>query len=666
MTDWRLGIDFGTSYTVTAVWRNGSATTVDIESNGSSRIPSSVYLTEEGKILVGSFAVQQSVFGPERFEPTPKRAIGEGEIFLGDRTVPVAELAAAVFRKVYEVSCREQGGTTPSAVRITHPADWGATRLGVLTEALALASIPNPILIKEPVAAAALIATETPPGRHVAVYDFGGGTFDAAVLRRTAAGTFEVAGPPAGRDPLGGEDIDQRIITYIGTIVGETNEAWLNLINPSDTKSRQDAVTFRTHVQHAKETLSEVSACQLWIPGLERDLQLTRSELEELILPDIEATVDTLETALSDASVAASDLAGVFLTGGSSRIPLVAQTIRKRLGVLPGVQGNPKSVVALGAATWIDASAAPPGPPPPPPPPPRTPATQLVGPETDALGRTLFRAHLAADVSGSFWPAGSVGLWQVALERTDGVAATIRARDEPTTVTASIKLADQVNAFRAARTPGYREVSRGGAWLFGRPGGVERRFTMVAGGAEILMVERYLVLDGRAFVLASPATAMDVADGFVLTESQEPGLYRSRFEFWCPPRWSASEQLTVRRNGSIHSLIGEHTRFPQAVRPLDWLNGCMSRLQSRLERPAEVGRTGSRVLSGLDGLIVSLRSTNRGSPVLTKLGVAVSGPDAFAITISLPHREQNQFASLARQLCLNPAVVAPPITVGGS
>jgi hypothetical protein len=72
------------------------------------------------------------------------------------------------------------------------------------------------------------------------------------------------------------------------------------------------------------------------------------------------------------------------------------------------------------------------------------------------------------------------------------------------------------------------------------------------------------------------------------------------------------------------------------------------------------------VLSGLDGLIVSLRSTNRGSPVLTKLGVAVSGRDAFAITISLPHREQNQFASLARQLCLNPAVVAPPTTVGGA
>lgn len=671
VTDWRLGIDFGTSYTVAAVWRGGSATLLDIESNGSTRIPSSVYLTEEGEILVGTAAVQQSVFGPERFEPTPKRAIGEGEIFLGDRLIPVTELVKAVLRKVYGESCRQQGGTAPNAVRITHPADWSDTRLDVLRAAIARADLPPVTLIPEPVAAAALIATEVPPASYIAVYDFGGGTFDAAVLRRTAEGRFEVAGPPAGRDPLGGEDIDQRIITYIGTLVGEADEAWLTLTNPSDTKSRQDAVTFRSRVQHAKETLSEVSACQIYIPGLERELQLTRGELEELIAPDIEATVDTLETALRDSRVTATDLAGIFLTGGSSRIPLVAQTIRRRLGVLPKVQGNPKSVVALGAAMWVDAEALAVVSQPiqarsvPTPRPSLPPGPELVEPERDAAGRERYIAYLAADVSSSSWPAGSIGVTQIVLERSDGIASTIRVREEPATVTASIALATQVQAYRASRTPGYQELSCGGARIFGQTGGVERRFTMLVNGAPMMMIERYLVLEGRAFVLASPESVIADADAFVIGPPSPLGLYRSRFELWSPPDCTVSEQITVRRNASSHSLVGEHTRHTAPVQEAVWLAGCIARLRPRLDKPSEVGRANSRVLSGLPGLILSVRSTNRGSPVLTKLGVAVSGREAFAVTISLPHREQNQFASLARQLELNPSVIASGAPVAG-
>ncbi len=219
MSAWQLGIDFGTSYTVAAVARDGTATVVDLESNGSSRLPSSVFLTEDGEVAVGTAALHQAVFAPERFEPTPKRAIGEGEIFLGDRLVPVTELVAALLRRVYTETCRQQGETVPAAVRLTHPADWSDARLGVLRESIERAGIASAELIPEPVAAAARIADATPSGRHVAVYDFGGGTFDAAVLLRTEDG-FRVAGPPAGRDPLGGEDIDQRIITHLGTLIG--------------------------------------------------------------------------------------------------------------------------------------------------------------------------------------------------------------------------------------------------------------------------------------------------------------------------------------------------------------------------------------------------------------------------------------------------------------
>ena len=89
MSDWQLGIDFGTSYTVGAVAQDGNVSVVDIESDGRARIPSSVFLTQDGEILVGTAAQHQAVFAPERYEPTPKRSLGEGQLFLGDRLVAV-------------------------------------------------------------------------------------------------------------------------------------------------------------------------------------------------------------------------------------------------------------------------------------------------------------------------------------------------------------------------------------------------------------------------------------------------------------------------------------------------------------------------------------------------------------------------------------------------
>jgi molecular chaperone DnaK len=373
-SDWHLGIDFGTSFTVVAASRDGTATVIDVESNGSSRMPSSVFFTQDEEFLVGTAALHQAVFNPERFEPTPKRAIGEGEIFLGDQLVPVVDLVAAVLRRVYSEACRQQGETVPATVCVTHPADWSATRLNVLREAIEKSGMRAATLVPEPVAAATRFAMATPMGKCIAVYDFGGGTMDAAVLRRTDQ-DFTVAGQPAGRDPLGGEDIDRRIIDYVGTLVGEEDPDWLALLDAENTKDRHNAATLRAEVRRAKETLSEVSACQLWLPGLERAIQLTRVELEGLIASDVDATVDTLQRALEDAHETPADLAGIYLIGGSSRIPLVADTIWRRLEVRPVVQDNPKSVVALGASGWDPASrpkparrAVPPPPPPPPPP----------------------------------------------------------------------------------------------------------------------------------------------------------------------------------------------------------------------------------------------------------------------------------------------------------
>ena len=133
-------------------------TTVDVESNGRSRLPSSVFLSLDGQILVGTAAQHQAVFAPERYEPTPKRVLGEGELFLGDRLVPVSELAAAVLRRVYTEACRQQGETAPRKVRITHPADWDDSRKSVLKEAVEKAGMPTYELVAEPVAAAVRIS----------------------------------------------------------------------------------------------------------------------------------------------------------------------------------------------------------------------------------------------------------------------------------------------------------------------------------------------------------------------------------------------------------------------------------------------------------------------------------------------------------------------------
>ncbi len=507
---WELGIDFGTSYTVAAIAKDGNVTTVDVESNGRSRLPSCVFLSLDGQILVGTAAQHQAVFAPERYEPTPKRVLSEGELFLGDRVVPVTELAAAVFKKVYREACAQEGQTVPSKVRVTHPADWNDSRKSVLREAVEKAGISTYELVDEPVAAAVRISlAATQPGQTIAVYDFGGGTFDAAVLQRTTGG-FEIAGPPAGRDPLGGEDIDIRIINYLGEVLGdEYPEDWPKLISPPDASWRHKSTDLREEVQRAKETLSEVGVCQLWVPGIERDIQLTRTpELEDLIKDDIEATVDCLEQALEDANVKAKDLAGIYLVGGSSRIPLVGATIYRRLNVKPMVQDNPKSVVAMGAAAWDMGRTMVQAPPPPPPPlPPATPP-QPARP-TGTGGE--YQSGVVMAIGIDAWPQGCTCVAEVVVEYPGQPGVSLRARDEPAAVKTVHQLAAQVGSFRAARTPGFVQGWVGPAQVLGQDG-VERRFQMASPRGTIAMFEQYLLVDDRAIVVAGQESTRAISD----------------------------------------------------------------------------------------------------------------------------------------------------------
>ena len=350
MARWRLGIDFGTNYTVVAVEEGGQVRTVDLEADGKTRMPSAVLLNVDGSILVGTAAERQAVFLPERYEPTPKRILMEQEAFLGDRSIPVTDLVAAVFRRAFTETCRQQGETTPETTVVTHPADWSDFRLERLKEALSKAGIVDAELLPEPVAAAiAVCSRDTSAGTTIAMYDFGGGTFDAAVLSRTRDG-FDLAGPPSGVDPLGGEDLDECIVNYLGELLAEEEpDDWARLSNPPDVEWRRNAAEFRIQVRNVKETLSNTGVARLWVPGLNREVQLTKAELNELIRPYVDSTVTCLERAIDAAGTTASALAGIHLVGGSSRIPLVAETVWRRLDVQPLTHDNPKAVVAIGA-----------------------------------------------------------------------------------------------------------------------------------------------------------------------------------------------------------------------------------------------------------------------------------------------------------------------------
>ena len=640
MNEWSLGIDFGTSYTVAAVATGTSVSGVDVESNGRDRIPSSVFLTEEGEILVGTAAQHQAVFAPSRYEPTPKRLIGDGDVFLEDRLVPVAELAAAVLRRVYTEACRQQGERAPTSIRLTHPAGWTETRVAVLRDAAERAGLPAATMVPEPVAAALRIAFQvTDPGRQIAVYDFGGGTFDAAVLRRTDR-AFEVSGPPAGRDPLGGEDVDDLIIDYVGDFVGEEQrDGWTQLRSPTDIRWRRAAAGLRAEVQRAKETLSEVAACQLWIPGLEREVQLTRAELEKLIAADVEATVDTLELALRDADVAPDQLAGLYLVGGSSRIPLVAATIWRRLGVRPAVQDNPKAVVAMGAAGWIAGST-------------RTRASAPQSASETSAGKpssTAFHSRLAMALESEHWPAGCRCVAALELDDMALPPTTVRARDEPAAGLDTADLAQRAGATRAARIPDYRELWVGPTSVLGVEDGLERRFTMTVNGSTVSMFEQYVVHDGRAFVLASPepARASAAAIHLAVERPRSRDWFEPRFVIDSVSEWVVREQTNLQRAGTPLAVTTTRTVFGSVGQSDTWREREWAAVMS-LPAAELVTHSSATVLNELPGELVTVRWRRDATPMLTKLGLATADGQGFSMKIDLPHDQQSAFSSLAR------------------
>ncbi|HZE38632.1 MAG TPA: Hsp70 family protein, partial [Stackebrandtia sp.] len=206
-----LGVDFGTSHTVAVLTRDGAS--VPLLFDSSPLLPSAVYADTDGRLLVGSDALNAARFAPQRCELHPKRRVDDGRVLLGDTELGVEALFSAVLARVRR-ECERALGAPPSGVTLTHPAAWGSARRLVLEDAAAAAGWDAARLVPEPVAAATYftheLRNEVPVGSGVVVADLGGGTFDASVVARTATG-FDVLSVD-GLENLGGVDIDQAIV----------------------------------------------------------------------------------------------------------------------------------------------------------------------------------------------------------------------------------------------------------------------------------------------------------------------------------------------------------------------------------------------------------------------------------------------------------------------
>ena len=352
MSYW-LGIDLGTTFTAAAICREegGRRTLPEMIPLGtrSTVVSSVVYLAPDGQVVVGEAAERRAITDPERVVREFKRRIGDDvPMVIGGLPHSAPEIAAMVLRWVIDRVVQREGGPAAGIV-ITHPASWGTYKIQTMARAFHAAGLPEIALRTEPEAAAASYALQerVEPGSTIAVYDLGGGTFDAAVVRKTGASTFSVLGHPQGLDHLGGADFDDAVLRHVLAAVPA-----LAQLDPTDPTTLAATATLRRECTEAKEALSADTDVTIPVlaPGIHSQVRLVRAEFEDMIRPHVTRTIEALHQALRSAELTAQDLDVVLLVGGSSRVPLVAQLVSAELGRPVAVDADPKAAIALGAA----------------------------------------------------------------------------------------------------------------------------------------------------------------------------------------------------------------------------------------------------------------------------------------------------------------------------
>jgi actin-like ATPase involved in cell morphogenesis len=318
-------------------------------------VPSVLYVGDDG-ILVGEAAERRSVSEPDRVVREFKRRIGDPTpLVVGGRPWAPEDLSARLVRWVVDRVAQREGA--PAArMAVTHPASWGAHKKDRFGAALSAQGLPVSFLAEPQAAALQYAAAErVEPGSTIAVYDLGGGTFDAALVHKDGQG-FGLIGRPEGLERLGGIDFDDAVFEYVRA---NLPAAFADL-DDTDPAVLSAIAAVRRECREAKEALSsdtEVSISVL-TPAGQGAVRLHRTEFEALIRPQVEDTVEALRRAIHSAGLSAPQLSAVLLVGGSSRIPLVAQMVSEQLGRPVAVDADPKNAIALGAALSLTPAGA--------------------------------------------------------------------------------------------------------------------------------------------------------------------------------------------------------------------------------------------------------------------------------------------------------------------
>ncbi|GGN84995.1 hypothetical protein GCM10010112_64860 [Actinoplanes lobatus] len=362
MPGWSLSIDFGTSNTAAAYRRGDAPPTAVRLSDSAEQMPSAVLATPQD-IQVGTAAVRSARLHPDGFERSPKRLIGQDTVLLGGRDIPVVTLVAAVLRVVAVRAARVGGDDRPDAVLLTHPQDWAEPRRRVLRAAAVEAGFPEEILrlVPEPVAAVAHYANTTPPpdGSTVAVFDFGGGTCDVALLRADGGDSGMRVLASAGADPLGGDVFDHLLLTAVLARLQERDRG--DLVSAvRDPANARALLALRNDVREAKHELSEHEHASIPVVAgdAEEVVTITAAEFDELVAPQVRRATELTAQTLAQAGLVAGDLHALYLTGGSAHLRAVQRDLTALLGRPPATLEDPKLVVALGAHHAVAVAAA--------------------------------------------------------------------------------------------------------------------------------------------------------------------------------------------------------------------------------------------------------------------------------------------------------------------
>ena len=365
-----IGIDLGTTNSCVAVMEGGSPTVIT-NSEGGRTTPSVVAFTKAGETLIGQPAKRQAVTNPENTISSSKRFIGRmydevgteisempyktikgknGEVIITaqDKEYAPPQIGAMVLQKLKQTAEEYLGEKVTEAV-ITVPAYFNDSQRQATKDAGAIAGLNVRRIINEPTAAALAYGLDKQKDEKIAVFDFGGGTFDISILE-LGDGVFEVKSTN-GDTHLGGDDLDQTLVDYL---IGEFNKSdGIDL-----GKDPMALQRLRETAEKAKCELSTSKQTDINLPFITADssgprhlnISLTRAKYETLIEKLINRTIQPCEKAIKDAGLKASEIDEVILVGGSTRIPMVQKIVQDIFAKEPNKGVNPDEVVAIGAA----------------------------------------------------------------------------------------------------------------------------------------------------------------------------------------------------------------------------------------------------------------------------------------------------------------------------